>query len=41
VCAGSTGLTYSVINVPDVTYTWALPTGWVQTGGRRIYEVVV
>jgi len=32
VCSGGS-VTYSVTNVPGVTYTWSLPGDWVQTGG--------
>ncbi len=31
VCQGTTGLIYSVTNVPGVTYTWTVPTDWIIT----------
>ena len=31
-CVGSSQ-TYSVTDVPGVTYNWAFPAGWTQTGG--------
>jgi len=33
--------TYSVTNDPGVTYTWAFPSGWVQTGGGTTNSVTV
>ena len=35
------GLTYSVTNVPGVTYTWLLPAGWMQTGGGQTNSITV
>lgn len=39
-CVGSSQ-TYSVINVPGVTYTWTFPFGWTQTGGGTSNSVAV
>ncbi len=39
-CVGSSQ-TYSVINVPGVTYTWTFPSGWTQTGGGTGNSVTV
>ncbi|MDP1552785.1 MAG: hypothetical protein Q8M06_07205, partial [Methanobacteriaceae archaeon] len=39
-CAG-TAQTYSVTNVPGVTYTWAFPSGWSQTAGGTSNSVTV
>jgi len=39
-CAGSSA-TYSVTNVPGVTYTWSFPSGWIQTGGGNSNSVTV
>ncbi|MCX6237610.1 MAG: hypothetical protein NTY07_08655 [Bacteroidia bacterium] len=33
--------TYSVTNVSGVTYTWAFPSGWTQTGGGTTNSVTV
>lgn len=33
--------TYSVINVPGVTYAWSFPSGWVQTAGGNTNSVTV
>ena len=38
---GATGLTYSVIDVPDVSYNWSLPAGWIQTGGGNANSITV
>jgi len=35
------GLTYSVTNVPGVTYTWLLPAGWIQTAGGTTNSITV
>ena len=37
----SSSQTYSVINVPGVTYTWTFPSGWTQTGGGTSNSVAV
>ena len=34
-CVGSSQ-TYSVTNVAGVTYDWAFPAGWTQTGGGTV-----
>jgi len=34
VTAGHTGLTYSVTNVPGVSYAWSVPPGWMVTAGQ-------
>ena len=39
-CIGSSQ-TYSVANVPGVTYIWAFPAGWIQTGGAATSSVQV
>ncbi len=39
-CVG-TSVTYSVTNVAGVTYTWAFPSGWTQTGGGTTNSVTV
>ncbi len=39
-CVGS-AQTYSVINVPGVTYTWTFPSGWTQTNGGTSNLVTV
>ena len=39
-CIG-TSQNYSVTNVPGVTYTWAFPSGWTQTGGGTSNSVTV
>ena len=41
VCAGKTGLTYSVTNVSGTTYTWTLPSGWSQTAGTTTNSITV
>lgn len=41
VCANVTNLTYSVANVPGVTYTWNLPIGWVKTAGGNTNSIKV
>ncbi|MGD9492894.1 MAG: PKD domain-containing protein [Bacteroidales bacterium] len=40
-CQGTTGLIYSVINEPGVTYNWTLPLGWTQTAGGNTNSVTV
>ena len=37
----TTSQNYSVTNVPGTTYTWAFPTGWVQTGGTTTSAITV
>jgi len=32
---------YSVVSVPGVSYAWAFPTGWIQTGGGTTNAVTV
>ena len=39
-CVGSSQ-TYSVTDVPGVTYNWAFPAGWTQTGGGTTDSVTV
>lgn len=39
--AGTTGLTYHVTNVPDVTYNWTVPAGWIITGGNGTSSITV
>ena len=39
-CIGA-AQTYSVTNVPGVTYTWTFPSGWTQTGGGTSNSVTV
>jgi photosystem II stability/assembly factor-like uncharacterized protein len=36
-----TNLVYSVLNVGGVSYTWAFPSGWVQTAGGTTNSVTV
>jgi hypothetical protein len=38
---GTTGLIYSVTNVPGVTYTWSVPSGWSITAGEDTNSVTV
>ena len=38
---GTTGLTYSVTNVPGVTYTWSVPAGWTITAGQNTNSIIV
>ena len=40
VCEGSSQ-NYNVINVVGVSYTWAFPTGWVQTAGGNTNSITV
>jgi len=42
VCAGQSGITYSVANVPSTTYTWVVPTanGWVITYGQGSSSII-
>ena len=41
VCAGQTGLVYSVTNVPGVTYNWSVTgTGWTITSGNGTNSVI-
>ena len=40
-CANAAGVTYSVTNVPGVTYTWSFPAGWTQTAGGNTNSVTV
>ncbi|MFV5684429.1 LamG-like jellyroll fold domain-containing protein [Flavobacterium sp. GB2R13] len=37
----NTSQTYSVTAVTDVAYTWALPSGWVQTAGGTTNSITV
>lgn len=39
-CSGSNS-TYSVINVPGVTYTWTVPAGWAISSGQGTNSVIV
>ncbi len=39
--AGTTGLNYSVTSVPDVTYDWTVPSGWIITGGNGTSSITV
>lgn len=39
-CIGSEQM-YSVANVTDVTYTWYLPSDWLQTGGGVTNQITV
>ncbi|MDR1738787.1 MAG: hypothetical protein LBR66_08250 [Candidatus Symbiothrix sp.] len=41
VCANATNLTYSVTNVPGVTYEWGLPTGWSTVSGQGTNSITV
>ena len=41
VCAGKTGLTYSITNVTGTTYDWVLPSGWAQTAGTTTNSITV
>ncbi len=38
-CQGETGLSYWVINDPDVTYFWTVPTGWTITSGQNTSSI--
>ncbi|MPM35972.1 hypothetical protein SDC9_82566 [bioreactor metagenome] len=40
VCTGAS-TSYSVSNVAGVTYTWSLPTGWMQTSGGNTSSITV
>ncbi|MBK7095055.1 MAG: T9SS type A sorting domain-containing protein [Saprospiraceae bacterium] len=40
-CEETTGLVYSVTNVPGVTYLWAVPTDWTITSGQGTYSITV
>ncbi|PKP02749.1 MAG: hypothetical protein CVU11_10885, partial [Bacteroidetes bacterium HGW-Bacteroidetes-6] len=40
-CENTTGLVYSVINTPGVTYTWSVPLGWSITAGQGTSSVTV
>ncbi|MGK4567307.1 hypothetical protein [Flavobacterium sp. 3HN19-14] len=40
VCQG-TSQSYSVTDVPGVTYTWAFPSGWTQTAGTTTSSIIV
>ncbi len=40
-CQDATGLTYSVTNVPGVTYTWTVPAGWSITSGQGNNSITV
>ncbi|MBS1623247.1 MAG: hypothetical protein JST83_04470 [Bacteroidetes bacterium] len=40
-CKSTSGIVYSVTNVSGVTYTWTLPSGWVQTGGGNTNSITV
>ncbi|MCW3126033.1 MAG: Fibronectin type domain protein, partial [Bacteroidetes bacterium] len=40
-CKNTTGVTYSVTNVPGTTYAWTFPTGWTQTAGTNTNSVIV
>ena len=40
-CQGATGLTYSVINIAGVTYTWSVPSGWSITAGQNTNSISV
>ena len=39
-CVGST-VTYSVSNVPGISYTWQIPYGWVLTSGGSTNSITV
>jgi hypothetical protein len=42
VCPGTTGLTYTVPLVATATsYNWAVPTGWVITGGAGTNAIML
>jgi hypothetical protein len=40
VCSGSS-LTYSVVDVPGVTYTWEVPSGWGTISGQGSNSITV
>ncbi|NDP26323.1 MAG: choice-of-anchor D domain-containing protein [Flavobacterium sp.] len=40
VCSGTSQI-YSVTNVSGITYTWAFPSGWTQTGGGTTNSITV
>jgi hypothetical protein len=40
VCTGMSYI-YMVANVPGVTYTWTLPSGWIQTSGGNTNQIIV
>ena len=42
VCANTAGLVYSISTVPTATtYTWAVPSGWLITGGQGTESITV
>ena len=41
VCAGQTGITYSVTNVAGVAYAWEAPNGWTITAGQGTSSITV
>lgn len=40
-CQNSTGLTYSVVNNPALTYNWSVPSGWNITSGNGTNSIIV
>ncbi len=40
-CQNTSGLTYSVTNIPGVTYNWTLPSDWIITAGQGTYSITV
>ncbi len=40
-CAGETGHTFSIPNVPGATYTWSVPTGYNITAGQGTNNITV
>ncbi|MBK6965411.1 MAG: T9SS type A sorting domain-containing protein [Bacteroidales bacterium] len=40
-CSGVTGLVYSVINTPGISYNWAVPSGWEITSGQSTNIIAV
>ena len=41
VCVSTSGLVYSVTDVPGTTYTWSVPSGWSITAGQGTNIVTV
>jgi len=41
VCHNSTGMTYSVYNVPGQSYAWTVPADWTITAGQGTSEITV
>jgi hypothetical protein len=40
-CPNTSGVAYSVVSQPGVTYSWNLPAGWTQTSGGNTNNITV